>query len=137
MRSFDSKYNKYPNCSDISSMEDNTGMTDVSENYEEYSEYETEGRNMDYPQTIPSHQPVPDFSQPSQVPSIPVLPNIPSTTPTFPSGIIGPIVIPIGPGSIGYAQVRFLHAVAGAGPVMISVGPTVFNSKLAYQNITA
>ncbi len=137
MRSFDSKYNKYPNCSDISSMEDNTGMTDVSENYEEYSEYENEGRNMDYPQTIPSHQPVPDFSQPSQVPSIPVLPNIPSTTPTFPSGIIGPIVIPIGPGSIGYAQVRFLHAVAGAGPVMISVGPTVFNSKLAYQNITA
>lgn len=138
MRNFDSKYNKC-NCSNVnaSQMEENAGIIEASDNYEEYSEYENEGRSADYPlQTIPSHQPVPDFSQPSQVPSMSMLPNMPST-PTFPSGIIGPIVIPIGPGSIGYAQVRFLHAVAGAGPVMISVGPTVFNSKLAYQNITA
>ncbi len=133
MRSFDSKYNKPSGCANLSSTEDNANMPDTSDNYEEYSEYESEGRSIDYPQTIPSHQPVPDFSQPSQVPSMPTLPNMPS----FPSGVIGPIIIPIGPGSIGYAQVRFLHAVAGAGPVMISIGPTVFNQKLAYQNITS
>lgn len=133
MRNFDSRY-KSSDCMNLSSMEDNTGIADVSNNYEEFNEYDNEGRNADYPlQTLPSHQPVPDFSQPSQVPSMPTLPNIPS----FPSGVIGPIVIPIGPGSIGYAQVRFLHAVAGADPVMISVGPTVFNSKLAYENITS
>lgn len=130
MRKFDPKYNKFSDCMNLSSMEDNTGMIDVSDNFEEYREYD----NVDYPlQTIPSQQPVPDFSQPSQVPSMPMLPSMPS----FPSGVIGPIVIPIGPGSIGYAQVRFLHAIAGAAPVMISVGPTVFHSKLAYQNITA
>lgn len=134
MRNFDSKYKKSSDCMNLSSMEDNAGMADVFDNYEEFSEYDNMGRSADYPlQTIPSNQPVPDFSQPSQVPSIPVLPNIPS----FPPGVIGPIVIPIGPGSIGYAQVRFLHAIAGGAPVMISVGPTVFNSKLAYQNITS
>ncbi len=70
MRNFDSKYNKC-NCSNVnaSQMEENAGIIEASDNYEEYSEYENEGRSADYPlQTIPSHQPVPDFSQPSQVP---------------------------------------------------------------------
>lgn len=134
MRDFDLKCNKSSGTMNLSSMEDSTDMTDGLNNFNEYIEYDEEGRRIDYPlQTIPSNQPVPDFSQPSQIPSMPVFPNLPS----FPSGVIGPIIIPIGPGSVGYAQVRFLHAVAGAGPLMISVGPMVFHSRLAYQNITS
>jgi len=129
MKYFDSKYKKssnhsstekYGNRMDVSSMEDNS------------DNYDNQERSGDYPViTLPSYQPMPDFNQPNvQMPS---MPNIPS----YPSGIIGPIIIPIGPGSVGYAQVRFLHAVAGGAPVMISIGPTVFTSRLAYENITS
>jgi len=137
MRYYDSKYKKASGNGNLSSMEENSGA-DYSNNcqYCDDRSLENMERNTDYAiQTFPSNAngSVTDFNQPNiTIPSIPIVPS----TPSFPSGVIGPIIIPIGPGSVGYAQVRFLHAVAGGEPVMISVGPTVFNSRLAYENIT-
>lgn len=138
MRYFESKNKKssddssaeiYGNMMDVSSMEDSSEMPGVSDNFDNYDNFDNQERIVNYPmQTLPSNQPVLDFNQANiQIPSVP----------SYTTGVIGPIIIPIGPGSIGYAQVRFLHAVAGGAPVMISVGPTVFTSRLAYENITS
>lgn len=94
-------------------------------------------------QTLPSYPVPPDDTgnHPIQtLPSFPVPPDdgfyVPNQRPSYPITGIGPIIIPITPGGVGYAQVRFLHAVAGADPVMILVGPTVISQGLGYENVT-
>ncbi|MEG1991932.1 MAG: DUF4397 domain-containing protein [Acetivibrio sp.] len=96
----------------------------------------------DYPlQTLPSDFPVPDFDQPNRpvFPSVPNFPSIPiyPNKPNYPGGGIGSVIIPIFPGSVSYAQVRFLHAAAGYPPVTISIGPKMITSKIAYENLTS